>query len=93
MYYMAMNRVRAAADPKEIGGAIGSHLQWVGDQIAAGKVVQAGKWGEAAGVVFFRAGSDSEARSFCDEDPIRKSGLFDLEVHPFHPDVEAPRFD
>lgn len=93
MYYMAITRVKTGADPQGVGEGIGSHLRWVGEQIAAGKVVQAGKWGETAGVVIFRAGSDAEARSFCNEDPLQVSGLFDLEVDPFHPDVESPRFD
>ena len=92
MFFLAINRAKPDARTEAIGEVIPAHIDWIKRSIAGGALVQAGKWGEGGGVLVVRAASQEEARAVIGEDPILKSGLFDVEIAQFAPDVEAPRY-
>ena len=93
MYFLVVNRAKPDADSKAIAEVIPAHTSWVARKIAAGKIVQAGKWGETGGIVIIRAADAREAQTLIDEDPIARSDLFTIETGRFYPDVESARFD
>lgn len=88
MYFLYINQLKPNTDPDEAGKVITDHLRWIADKIAAGIVVQAGKWGEDKGVVMFRAEDEKQAESILAEDPIKTSGLFNISFARFWADVE-----
>jgi uncharacterized protein YciI len=90
MYFLSINTVREDADHDQIGGIIPSHVQWLKEQIAAGRVAQAGKWGEGGGMAVIRAADLTEARTILSEDPLIRSGLISFELAQFYPMVEMP---
>lgn len=92
MYFLAINKARPDADPKAIVEVVPAHKEWVKQGIDAGKIVQAGKWGDAGGVVVVKAAGIEEGQVLLEGDPLHRSGLFTLEVHGFHPDVESPSY-
>jgi hypothetical protein len=48
MYFMSINKFKPNADREQINEAIPLHREWVKKQLAAGVLVQAGKWETAA---------------------------------------------
>ncbi len=87
MYFLSINKVKKDADRAQIGKVISGHIQWIKEQIIAGKVVQAGKWGDAGGMAIIRAKDLAEAESIVNRDPLLISGLITAETAGFYPDV------
>jgi uncharacterized protein YciI len=46
MYFMSINKVKPDVDHAEFNKAIAAHREWVRKLLAAGVLVQAGKWGD-----------------------------------------------
>ena len=88
MYFLSINRVRQEADPAFIGRVVGAHVQWLKDLISQGVVRQAGKWGEAGGMVIILAKDQTEAEAIQAQDPLVVSKLVTYELARFYPDVE-----
>jgi len=93
MYFLVVNRAKSDADADAISKVVAAHLSWAARKIAAGRIVQAGKWGSSGGMLIIRAADAQEARSLIDADPIAQSELFATEVGRFYPEVESARFD
>ena len=67
MVFLFVNRTRRGASPEALGEVISEHARWIEQRLAAGQVVQAGKWGESGGMVIYRANSREEANALAQE--------------------------
>ena len=80
MYFMSINKFKPDADPALINKTIPLHRQWAKDQLAAGVLVQAGKWGDIGGMIVVKAETREEADSVVNQDPLVQSGLITFET-------------
>jgi len=87
MYFMSINRISQDADSAVIGRVVGAHVQWLKGLISQGLVRQAGKWGEAGGMVIIQATDETEAEAIQKQDPFVASKLVTYELARFCPDV------
>ncbi len=87
MYFMSINKFKPGADRVLINKAIPTHREWVKRQIAAGVLVQAGKWGDHGGMIIFRAETREEAERVVNQDPLVEAGLITFETAQLHPAV------
>ena len=85
MIFLFVNRVRPEVSPEALAAVIPAHARWIDEQLAAGTVAQAGKWGEIGGAVFYRADSLEQAEALAAEDPLVSSGLITNEIARFWP--------
>jgi len=88
MYFLSINRVRQEVAPGFLGPVVGAHVQWLKGLISQGVVRQAGKWGEAGGMVIILAKDQTEAEAIQEQDPLVVSKLVTYELARFYPDVE-----
>jgi len=84
MYYMSINKFKPGADRALINKTLFTHREWVKSQIAAGVIVQAGKWGDQGGMIIVRAGTREEADRVVDQDPLALAGLIIFETAELH---------
>ncbi len=89
MFFMTINKFKPNTPVEEIGKIIPSHIQWVKKKIAEEKIAQAGKWGDAGGMVIFKTETIDDATNLVNEDPLVQSGLITYELAQFYPDVEV----
>ncbi len=82
-----MNQPEPDASPAEIGRVIGAHIAWSKELIAAGTVLQAGRWGERRGIAVIKASDLAKAEALQARDPLVSSGLATYELARLHPDV------
>ncbi|NTW59899.1 MAG: hypothetical protein HGA43_12120 [Nitrospirae bacterium] len=87
MYFMSINKFRSDADPAQINEAIPLHREWARQQLAAGVLVQAGKWGDHGGMIVVRAETREEADKVVNQDPLVQAGLITFETAQLHPAV------
>ncbi len=87
MYFLSVNQVSPDATPAEIGRVVGAHIAWSKELIAAGTVLQAGRWGEGRGVAIIKASDLAEAEALQQRDPLVSSGLATYELARLYPDV------
>jgi len=80
MYYLSINKFKPDLDPALVNAAIVRHRQWAKQQLAAGVLVQAGKWGDSGGMIVVRADSRQEADRIVNEDPLVQAGLIIFET-------------
>jgi uncharacterized protein YciI len=85
MYFMSINKFNDDAERTQINKVISVHREWTKQQLAAGILVQAGKWGERGGMIIIRAESLSEAKQVVDQDPLAQAGLITFETAQLHP--------
>ncbi len=88
MFFMSINRIKPEADSAQIGRVIALHAQWTKEQIAAARIVQAGKWGDSGGMAIIAAGDLPEAQNILSGDPLVQSGMVTVEIARLYPDVE-----
>ena len=86
-YFLGINRLKSTPPPADFGETISRHRSWCGEQLAEGRLVQAGKWGEGAGMAIVRAADMKEAESILGDDPLFRSGLVACEIAEFFPDA------
>jgi len=84
MYFMSINKFKANADRAQISKAIPLHREWARQQLAAGVLVQAGKWGDHGGMIIVRADTREEADKVVDQDPLVHAGLITFETAQLH---------
>jgi uncharacterized protein YciI len=84
MYFMSINKFKANADRAQISKAIPLHREWARQQLAAGILVQAGKWGDHGGMIVVRAETREEADKVVDQDPLVQAGLITFETAQLH---------
>jgi len=84
MYFMSINRIKPDADPTQLNKAISLHREWAKKQLAAGILVQAGKWGDHGGMIIVRAESREEADRVVNQDPLVLAGLITFETAELH---------
>ena len=84
MYFMSINKYRTDADQAEINKTIPLHRAWAKQQLAAGVLVQAGKWGDHGGMIVVRAETREEADKVVDQDPLVQAGLITFETAQLH---------
>lgn len=84
MYFMSINKLRPGIDHALFNRVIGPHREWVKQQLAAGVLVQAGKWGDNGGMIIVKAASRQEADRIVDQDPLAQSGLITFETAELH---------
>jgi len=87
MYFMSINKFKHNADRMQINKVLPVHREWSRQQLAAGLLVQAGKWGEWGGMIIIRAESMSEAEKIVDQDPFAQAGLITFETAQLYPAV------
>jgi uncharacterized protein YciI len=87
MYFMSINKFRSDADRAQINKAIPLHREWARQQLAAGVLVQAGKWGDHGGMIVVRAETREEADKVVNQDPLVQAGLITFETAQLHPAV------
>jgi len=87
MYFMSINKIKQDADRALLNKVIPAHREWAKKQLAAGTLVQAGKWGDRGGMIVIRADSMAEAGKIVDQDPLAQAGLITFETAELHPAV------
>jgi len=87
MYFMSINKIKQDADRALLNKVIPAHRKWAKEQLAAGTLVQAGKWGDRGGMIVIRADSMAEAGKTVDQDPLAQAGLITFETAELHPAV------
>jgi uncharacterized protein YciI len=87
MYFMSINKFKSGADRARINKTILLHREWAKKRLAAGVLVQAGKWGDNGGMIVVNAGSREEADKVVNEDPLVQAGLITFETAELHPAV------
>jgi uncharacterized protein YciI len=84
MYFMSINKFKSNADPALINKTIPLHRDWVKEQLAAGVLVQAGKWGDSGGMIVIKTDTKEDADSVVNQDPLVQSGLITFETAQLH---------
>lgn len=87
MYFMSINKIKPNADRALLNKVIPVHREWVKKLLAAGTLVQAGKWGDWGGMVVIKAESMAAAEKIADQDPLAQAGLITFETAELHPAV------
>jgi uncharacterized protein YciI len=87
MYFMSVNKFKPDADRVQINESIPLHREWVKKQLAAGVLVQAGKWGDHGGMIIVKAETREEADLVVNQDPLVKADLIAFETAVIHPAV------
>jgi uncharacterized protein YciI len=87
MYFMSINKFKPNADRSQINKAIPLHREWAKQQLAAGVLVQAGKWGDSGGMIVVKAETREEADRVVNQDPFVEAGLITFETAELHPAV------
>ncbi len=84
MYFMSVNKFKPNVDPPIVNKTIAMHREWAKQQLAAGVLVQAGKWGDSGGMIIIRAESREQADRIVNEDPLVQAGLITFETGVLH---------
>ncbi len=84
MYFMSINKFKPGADRALINKTIPLHREWAKKQLAAGILVQAGKWGDSGGMIIVKAESREETDKVVDQDPFVEAGLITFETAELH---------
>jgi len=84
MYFMSINKLKPNINPAQFNKVIPLHREWVKQQIAAGVLVQAGKWGDHGGMIVVKAATREEADKIADQDPLVQAALIDFETAELH---------
>ena len=84
MYFMSINKFKPGTDPALINKTIPLHREWAKKLLAAGVLVQAGKWGDSGGMIVITAETREEADGIVNQDPLVKSGLITFETAQLH---------
>ncbi len=87
MYFMSINKFKPGADRAQINKTVPVHREWAKKQLAAGVLVQAGKWGDNGGMIVVEAESREEADKVVNQDPFVEAGLITFETSELHPAV------
>jgi uncharacterized protein YciI len=87
MYFMSINKIKPGGDWTQINNAILLHREWAKKQLAAGVLVQAGKWGDNGGMIVVKAESREEADKVVNQDPLVVAGLITFETEELYPAV------
>ena len=80
MYFMSINKFKPGLDPALMNETIPLHREWAKKQLAAGVLVQAGKWGDNGGMIVVNAPSREEADAVVNLDPLVQAGLITFET-------------
>ncbi len=84
MYFMSINKFKPNADRALINKTIPLHREWAKKQLAAGVLVQAGKWGDSGGMIVIKAKSREAADKVVNQDPFAEAGLITFETAELH---------
>jgi len=84
MYFMSINKFKPGADSALINKTIPLHREWAKMQLAAGVLVQAGKWGDRGGMIIVKAETREEADRVVSQDPLVKADLITFETAEIH---------
>jgi uncharacterized protein YciI len=87
VYFMSINKFKSGGDPAQINRVIRMHREWAKKQLAAGVLVQAGKWGDNGGMIVVKAESREEADKVVNEDPLVEASLITFETAQLYPAV------
>ncbi|HUJ17716.1 MAG TPA: YciI family protein [Nitrospirota bacterium] len=86
-YFMSINKFRPDSDRAQINKTVPLHRDWAKQQLAAGVLVQAGKWGDHGGMIVIKATTREEADRVVNQDPLARAGLIEFETGELHPAV------
>ena len=84
MFFMSINKFKPGVDRAQINKTIPLHREWAKQQLAAGVLVQAGKWGDHGGMIIVRAETREEADRVVNQDPLVKADLITFETAEIH---------
>lgn len=83
-YFLSVNHIKTGVDAAMLNDVIVRHRLWAKDRLAAGVLVQAGKWGDHGGMIIVRAATREEADRIVDEDPLVQAGIVTFETAELH---------
>ena len=83
-YYLSINRIKSGIDSAIFNEVIVRHRLWAKERLAAGVLVQAGKWGDIGGMIIVRAASRDEADRVVKEGPLVQAGIVTFETAELH---------
>ena len=84
MYFMSINKFKPNADRAQLNKALPLHREWAKRRLAAGVLVQAGKWGDSGGMIIVKAETREEADRVVNQDPFVEAGLITFETAELH---------
>ncbi len=84
MYFMSINKIKPGIETGLLNKTLAAHRAWAKEQLAAGVLVQAGKWGDHGGMIVVKAGSREEADRVVDQDPLARAGIITFETAELH---------
>ncbi len=87
MIYLSTNQVKQGVQMEKVKEIVPKHVQWIKKQIAAGTILQAGKWGKIGGMCIFNAENKKAAAELMEGDPLIKAGISEMLLDEFYPDV------
>lgn len=87
MYFMSINKFKPDADRALVNKVIPEHREWAKQQLAAGSLVQAGKWGDRGGMIVIKADNMADAEKIVCQDPFVVADLIIFETAELHPAV------
>jgi uncharacterized protein YciI len=85
MYFLFVDKIKKDADHARFPQVIPGHIAWIEQQMQAGHLVQAGRWGEIGGIMVFRGEEEAAIRELLKSDPLVASGLIEWDLAPYHP--------
>ena len=85
-YFLSINRLKSPPPLADFVDTICRHMRWCTEEIAAGRLEQAGKWGRDGGISIVPAANQEEAERVLSSDPLILSGLAAYEIAEFFPD-------
>jgi len=84
MYYLSINKLKQGIDHAQFNKVIAEHREWVKKQLAAGVLVQAGKWGDNGGMIVIRTESREKADAIVNQDPLVLADMITFETAELH---------
>jgi uncharacterized protein YciI len=84
MYFMSINKFKPGLASEVVNRTIKAHREWAKKQLAAGVLVQAGKWGDHGGMIIIKAATREEADKVVNQDPLVEAGLITFETAELH---------
>jgi len=88
MEFLAINRPTPTATRHLLDAVVPDHVRWVGEQLRAGALIRAGRWG-TGGMYIINARDHVAADRVLGEDPLVSAGLVSVEMAAIEPPAPA----
>ena len=88
MYFLAINRLKAADTKEGANQWMSEHKDWLNDLKKKKVLIQAGKWGAVGSAILFKAETIEKAHTVLAQDPLMLHDMVDYQMHDFQPEIE-----